>query len=682
MEPAADRQAFEVLENMADAVAVVGPGGELRWASRRLVELGIAVSDIPESARVPGEHRLELNGREGRVPVAVTASRCADAAVLLFKDLRPWVGARHAPTRPGRDLARALGGVFRGAMSVSGGEFESTEDAGAVAQVLAEQGRRLIPRTDCLIAIVDPGRPGRFRVAGGAGPWASTLLGHEFAIEGSLVERALAGRRTLETTGAQLETPHGHILASGDIRTSRLVPVVARSPLPDGRTAVGTIGFYSRRRTPFTDLQRRLMDDFAGLVSLSLMRAALRRAARVGAERLTLGLELASDLGRSLDTRTVLGRLLERALDAMAAERAVVLRVEGRETVVEDFRDRDGLPDLIGYRHPIDDQPLMRRAIATRAPVIGGRYAEGSLPERLRGALEAVRHTLTVPLVLAGQVVAVLVISRRRNVAFGADQVATMRLLGSLAVLALRNARLYEEAREADRVRSDFLNMAAHELRTPYTVIAGYLSMLADGSLGAAPPQWRQPLAILEAKSKELGQLVEDLLLAARLDTGSLPVQLQPVDLREAVEEAIERARPRAELVGADLALDPTAEPLRVRADPVLVGRALDNLINNALTYGREGMPWVRVGVRRDRESARIEVEDRGRGISGADRVRVFERFYRVDDARYPQQPGTGLGLYISRELTERQGGRLELEWSRAGEGSRFVLTLPVSRED
>jgi signal transduction histidine kinase len=673
--------AAEVLEALADGVLVAGADGRVEWASDRLRALagedvtGRTLNELLAGGARPGQHRAALRTPAGVVPVVVNVAPRDVGWAVIVQDLRPWQGVVDAPRVAG-DVDLALGGVFRGALQTSGGEFEAEERVDVIASVLAEQGAQLFRDVDCLIAVVDPGRPDYFEVAGGSGPWASRLVGREFTLQGALVGRAMAGRQAQETSRAQQQSALAEVLEGGEIQTIRLIPIVSARPLPDGRTSLGTIGFYSRQPVPFSDRQRRLMDAFGGLVSLSLVRAALRRAARLGAERLALGVELAVDLSRTLDSREVVGRLLDRALTAVGAERAVLVRIDLGDTVVEDSRDVGGLPDILGYRAPIASQPLMQQAIASEAPVVGGQYAGERLPEQLRRALEGVRSTLTVPLVFSGEVVAVLVLSRRREVAFGADEVATIQLLGNLAVLALRNSWLYAEAEEANRVRSDFMNMAAHELRTPFTVVAGYISMLRDGTFGEIPPALRLPVDTLADKAEELGRLVEDLLLAARLDSGGVPLNRERISLPGAAEAAVERARPRAALLGADLALDAPGSGCDVIADPVHVGRILDNLINNALSYAR-GTPWVRVRVRRTGVLVRVEVEDRGRGVSPEDARKVFERFYRVDSHGYAQQPGSGLGLYISRGLAERQGGRLELEWSRVGEGSRFVLALP-----
>jgi len=660
-----------VVEALVDGVALAGDDGVLRWSSSRLGDLaGRAVFEV-----WPG---LELQAGEQRVGLlSFTIQPARGGWSLLVRDLRPWIGedSGRPPSRQ-LDLDRVLGRVFRGALRASGDELETEERMEEVARVLAAQGARVVPDADCMIALIEPGRPGVIHIAGASGPWASTLVGRHLPLAGSFLQRTVAARRPVETTDAQSATVNRELLLGGDIHTMRLVPVIASQRLPDGRTALGTIGFYSRRPQPFTARQRTVIDSFASLAGLSLQRAALLRAVREAARRLEVAILLAADISASLDGREVARRLLDRLLETVAAERAALLRIEGGETVVEDSRDVLGLPDVPGYRLAVAMQPLMSEALVTQRPVVGGTYEREVLPSELQKALAGVRHTLTVPLVLGGEVIAVVVLSRRRDVVFGEDEVATVQLIGNLAALALRNAWLYAEAQAASRVRSDFLNMAAHELRTPLTALAGYVSMLRDGSFGAVPAEWRHPVVTLDTKTAELGRLVEDLLLAARLDTGQLPVVRERVDLAAAARSSVQRARARADLLGADLAFEVAPEGAFVEADRDYVGRILDNLINNALTYSR-GTPWVRVRVMHRPEGPALEVEDRGRGIPPLLAGRIFERFFRIEQDGFPQQPGTGLGLYISRELALRQAARLWLDWSEPDVGSRFVLSFP-----
>ena len=240
--------------------------------------------------------------------------------------------------------------------------------------------------------------------------------------------------------------------------------------------------------------------------------------------------------------------------------------------------------------------------------------------------------------------------------------------------------QLFAAAQESSRAKSEFLNMAAHELRTPLSVISGYLAMLTEGSLGAPPEAWSMPLEMLTSKAAELNRIVDDLLMASRMDVGWLPEQLHVVDLRQALESAQQRAEPRAQLLEADLRLEGEPEPVLVEADPVHLGRILDNLINNALTYCSR-KPQVTLALKGG-PPAMVEVRDNGIGIPEEKREAVFERFVRLDDASIGPVPGTGLGLYISRELARRHGGSLELGESRPGGGSVFRLKLPVAKSE
>jgi signal transduction histidine kinase len=237
-------------------------------------------------------------------------------------------------------------------------------------------------------------------------------------------------------------------------------------------------------------------------------------------------------------------------------------------------------------------------------------------------------------------------------------------------------SELFEVAQESSRTKSEFLNMAAHELRTPLSVISGYLSLLVEGSLGAAPPAWQVPLEMLSAKAGELNRIVDDLLLASRMDVGSLFEHSAVFDLRDAARAALTRAEPRALLLNAEIVVDTPAEPILVAADPDHVGRILDNLINNALTYCM-GAPAISLSVA-DPQAPLLSVRDNGIGIPADKHDAVFERFVRLDDAVLGPVPGTGLGLYISRELARRHGGSLDLEESRPSHGSLFTLRLPA----
>jgi len=235
-----------------------------------------------------------------------------------------------------------------------------------------------------------------------------------------------------------------------------------------------------------------------------------------------------------------------------------------------------------------------------------------------------------------------------------------------------------EQLRANARALSDFMNAAAHELRTPVTVITGYLSMLQEGSFGTAPPRWTAVLETVARRAEELSGLVEEMLLSGRVDAGTVPTARVGFDLRRAVQEAVERADPRAALLHADLTVQLPSHALPVEADPEHVARILDTLIDNALDYGGR-QPWVRITATDDGD-AQVLVEDHGRGIPAEMKERIFDRFVRAEDPDNTPVPGSGLGLAISRDLAEGQGGSLALVRSEVGAGSVFVFRLPVRR--
>lgn len=240
-------------------------------------------------------------------------------------------------------------------------------------------------------------------------------------------------------------------------------------------------------------------------------------------------------------------------------------------------------------------------------------------------------------------------------------------------------ARLYAAAKAANEAKSAFLNLAAHELRTPITVLDGYLSMLDDASLGRAPDSWAVPIHILKAKTAELDGIVDALLQASQVETNVRPVEGQVIDLRNVVEDAVARARPRADLMRADISTKLAREAVLVEADKTELGRVLDNLINNSLSYS---VPPARlfIDLATDFQRAVVRVEDTGVGIPEDQREQVFDRFYRGASSTFVKVPGVGLGLYISRQLVERRGGTLSVESSTPGIGTVFAIALPLAK--
>lgn len=403
----------------------------------------------------------------------------------------------------------------------------------------------------------------------------------------------------------------------------------------------------------------------------------LLRDARDSARRLQLTLDLAMAFASSLSARDVVQLLLDRTLDAVEADRATLSSLEAHELVIEATYARSGELKWVGRRYPFDyleQQPLVKQALDTRKPVVGGRLdVERAAPE-FRDALNMMAQTANLPLMLKGEPAGLLVVSREGEVPFTAGDISILELMGNAAMLALRNARLFEDLQLASAAKTQFLNMAAHELRTPVTVISGYTSMLQTSGLDDRDGT-DKALAVIEQKASELANLVDGLLVAARVQSGSIGTDRHVFDIVEGASQAVARAGAFADLAGGTLTA--TLPPNRIDAlgNPEHTRRILDNLINNAISYS-SGPPHVEVRVATGDRFVEVDVRDKGRGIPVSHHAAVFDEFVRVDDVENALVPGAGLGLYIGKRLAESMGGQLILVSSSPGQGSVFRLRL------
>jgi signal transduction histidine kinase len=240
---------------------------------------------------------------------------------------------------------------------------------------------------------------------------------------------------------------------------------------------------------------------------------------------------------------------------------------------------------------------------------------------------------------------------------------------------AVRLRQQIEQATQLEQLKTDFLKLASHELRGPLGVVRGYLSMIEDGTLGEVGDAVASVLPLLQAKLEEMNQLIDEMLETARLDDDALELRLTRLDLREVARTAIHGLEP---LAGTRhrLVVEMPAEPMNVMGNRSRLGMILTNLVHNAIKYSPAGGDVIVRGAVAD-GLAHVSVRDSGVGIAPADVGRLFTRFGRVTTPDTAAIPGTGLGLYLARDLARRQGGDVDVA-SASGEGSTFTLTLPA----
>jgi PAS domain S-box-containing protein len=232
------------------------------------------------------------------------------------------------------------------------------------------------------------------------------------------------------------------------------------------------------------------------------------------------------------------------------------------------------------------------------------------------------------------------------------------------------------EERALEELKSEFVATVSHELRTPLAAIYGAAQTIRREDLELPDDIRYQLLGVIATESDRLAAIVNDLLLASHLDSGRLPVHIErcdPIELATAVVDSASTHLPES----IELQLRaPTALP-QIAADPGQLQQVLANLVDNAIKYSPEGGP-VRLEVQNGDATVRFSIVDEGLGIPASEHRRIFEKFYRLDPDMTRGIGGTGLGLYICRELVRRMEGEIWVE-SRLGKGSTFIVELPVA---
>ena len=304
-----------------------------------------------------------------------------------------------------------------------------------------------------------------------------------------------------------------------------------------------------------------------------------------------------------------------------------------------------------------------------------------------RGAqLAGVKAAVFVPMRAGQRFVGFVGLQWRRPRWFRPEQLGRLQLLAGQAAIALDTRHALERERgraealaELERARREFMQIASHELRTPLTVIRGYASLLEEGSLGEMPAPAQQAIRTLMDKSSEMRAQVERMLLLARLEDGAALPQMTPIDLRTVVTEAVDRVQPQVKLKEGRLQLELADASLPVIGDPERLGIALDNLLQNAVKFS-SGPPRIEVVGNRENGRIRLVVRDHGIGIPDGARRHLFEKFYRVHNPELQNVAGTGIGLYLVRQVVEGHGGHVQVQ-SHLGEGSTFDIDLPVTAD-
>jgi signal transduction histidine kinase len=235
---------------------------------------------------------------------------------------------------------------------------------------------------------------------------------------------------------------------------------------------------------------------------------------------------------------------------------------------------------------------------------------------------------------------------------------------------------LNDKLRELDKQKDEFVSMAAHELRSPLTAIKGYLSMVVEGDTGDIPEKAREYLADAMAVTERLVRLVNNMLNVSRIEEGRIVYQMEETSLIRALQEVYNSSRVEAERKNLNFKLSiPNGTGDIIKADPDRLREVIGNLVSNAIKFTDEGE--VVISMTNPKPNiVKVEIIDTGPGISEEEQKKLFQKFYRAESTA-GKTFGTGLGLYITRLLIEKFGGKIHLA-SEIDKGSNFWFELPL----
>jgi signal transduction histidine kinase len=352
---------------------------------------------------------------------------------------------------------------------------------------------------------------------------------------------------------------------------------------------------------------------------------------------------------RSARREATLSRYAAELLDAATRDELfAAARHAGNDLV------REGQAQLVV---PPGDEPSTPGHLFTAEVEVRGEHVADLVADPSPARLRHVRDSLAT-------------VARQLSLALERDRLlATER--EAVESLAVQNERL----RELDRMKDTFVSSVSHELRTPLTSMVGYLEILRDGELGELNDDQEHYLAIVDRNCHRLNDLIEDILVTSRVDSGRFSLERRTVNLGELIAEHILSIRPTAQSNAVDLVkiVDPDL-PL-LHADEMRLGQLIDNLLSNAVKFTPPG-GTVTVTAAMRGALVRLEVADTGVGIPADELDMLFGRFFRASTAR--TVPGTGLGLSIAKSIAEAHGGTIDVK-SEVGSGTTFIVDLPVA---
>ena len=522
-----------------------------------------------------------------------------------------------------------------------------------------------------------------FHVA--VGPVAQDLVGKRLPPGAGLVGKAVKTRQPLIVNNVHKDSDW---YALTDQETGFITRSLLVTPLQLMDRIIGVIELVNRRDLlPFSGDDQSLLAAFASQAAAAIENARsytmTDQALTARVEELSVMQRIDRELNTSLDINRTMRITLEWALRQSKADAGLIGIIEPQGVRVMSSQ---------GYKHELDPfvtEPIPLERLSMQVQSLSGP------PERLQAIegtplasslLENCFNQIIVPIHREESAIGIILLESSKTEAVSDEGMAFLSRLSDHASIAISNAQLYQVVQDANNAKSEFVSFVAHELKNPMTSIKGYTELLASGAVGPVSAPQGNFLSTIRANIDRMNTLVSDLNDLTKIEANRLRLDFKAFQAADAVEEAVRSSRRQLEDKTQKLVVEIPPDLPPVWADRTRLTQVMVNLISNANKYTpANGEIRVSAEACADRWNPaspsmviHIWVKDNGIGISEEDQPKIFQKFFRSEDSKTREAPGTGLGLNITRSLVEMQGGRIWFE-SLFRQGTTFHFTLPIA---
>ena len=252
-------------------------------------------------------------------------------------------------------------------------------------------------------------------------------------------------------------------------------------------------------------------------------------------------------------------------------------------------------------------------------------------------------------------------------------------LAGILLVIAVIISRSFERLAEASRLKSEFISIVSHQLRSPLSNLKWTIELLMSGKLGKIEEQQTEYFKIIKENSNRMHELVSDLLTVSRIESAKLPFKKEEFSMQELVKNLINEYRSLAAAYNVKVVFDENNDLPHVFSDPSRIKLVMENLLDNAVRYTKKGGE-TKIELSQKNNNICFSIKDSGVGIPEKDKKYIFQKFFRSENALRYQTKGSGLGLYISKSIIKKAKGKIGFQ-SVENQGSTFWFTLPLKKD-